>query len=71
MSKRKEYSSDITKEQFATISGDLESARKTTRPREVDLYEIFCAILYLLKSGCAWRDIPGDFPSWRNVRYYY
>ena len=71
MSKRKEYSSDITREQFATISGDLESARKTTRPREVDLYEIFCAILYLLKSGCAWRDIPGDFPSWRNVRYYY
>ena len=71
MSKRKTYSSDITREQFATISGDLENVKKTTRPREVDLYEIFCAILYLLKSGCTWRDIPGDFPKMGNVRYYY
>ena len=71
MSERKAYSSDITREQFATISGDLENVKKTTRPRKVDLYEIFCAILYLLKNGCTWRDIPGDFPAWRNVRYYY
>jgi hypothetical protein len=68
---RKKYSSDITREQFSLILQDLESIRKTTRPRKMDLYEIFCAILYLLKSGCTWRDIPGDFPSWRNVRYYY
>ena len=71
MSNRKAYSSDITREQFASISGDLEGVRKSTRPRKVDLYEIFCAILYLLKNGCTWRDIPGEFPAWRNVRYYY
>jgi hypothetical protein len=68
---RKSYSSDISREQFALISADLENVKKTTRPRKVDLYEIFCAILYLLKSGCTWRDIPGDFPPWRSVRYYY
>ena len=68
---RRTYSSDITREQFALIAEDLERVKKTTRPRKVDLYEIFCAILYLLKSACTWRDIPGDFPSWRNVRYYY
>jgi hypothetical protein len=68
---RKKYSSDISRDQFSLIVQDLESIRKTTRPRKMDLYEIFCAILYLLKSGCTWRDIPGDFPSWRNVRYYY
>ena len=68
---RKPYNSDITQEQFTQISKDLESVKKVTRPRKVDLYEIFCAILYLLKNGCTWRDIPGDFPSWRNVRYYY
>ena len=68
---RHSYGSDITREQFAHIACDLENVKKRTRPREVDLYEIFCAILYLLKSGCAWRNIPHDFPSWRNVRYYY
>jgi len=71
MNKRKAYSSDITREQFAQISHDLETAKKVTRPRKVDLYEVFCAILYLLKNACVWRDIPGDFPSWRTVRYYY
>jgi len=68
---RQPYDSDITREQFAQISQDLENVKKTTRPREVDLYEIFCAILYLLKNACTWRNIPHDFPKWRNVRYYY
>ena len=68
---RQHYDSDITREQFSLISEDLESARKSTRPREVDLYDVFCAILYLLKNACTWRNIPHDFPNWRVVRYYY
>jgi len=68
---RQSYDSDITREQFTEISQDLESIRKTTRPRRVDLYDIFCAILYLLKNACTWRNIPHDFPNWRIVRYYY
>ena len=68
---RKAYPSDITREQFALISKDLEGVKKTTRPREIDLYEVFCAILYLLKEGVSWRAIPHDFPKWGIVRYYY
>lgn len=68
---RKPYDSDITREQFAHISLDLESAKKRTSPRRVDLYDVFCAILYLLKNGCTWRNIPHDFPKWELVRYYY
>jgi transposase len=49
----------------------LESAKKLTRPRKKDLYDIFCAILYLIKSGCRWRMLPADFPKWGIVRYYY
>jgi transposase len=49
----------------------LEGAKKLTRPREKDLYDIFCAILYLIKSGCRWRMLPADFPKWGIVRYYY
>lgn len=68
---RQAYDSDITREQFGHISGDLESVKKRARPREVDLYDIFCAIMYLLKNGCTWRNIPHDFPKWKTVRYYY
>jgi transposase len=66
-----DYPSDITREQFDIIRSDLESAKKTTRPRKVDLYDMFCAVLYMIKSGCQWRMLPSDFPKWQHVRYYY
>ena len=65
------YPSDISREQFERILPLLESARKKTRPRTVDLYEVFCAVLYLLKSGCQWRMLPREFPKWRTVHSYF
>ena len=64
---RKEYPSDISREQFEKIKPILESARKKTKPRKVELYDLFCAILYVVKSGCQWRMLPSDFPKWQNV----
>ena len=68
---RRAYPSDITREQFSVIEPELTEARKRTRPRIYDLYDIFCAVLYILKEGCTWRAIPHDFPKWQNVRYHY
>ena len=68
---RKSYPSDISREQFEPIHDLLQSVRKRTRPRTVDLYEVFCGLLYLLKSGCQWRMLPSDFPEWRTVYAYY
>ncbi len=65
------YPSDITREQFEVIREELESAKKTTKPRDIDLYDIFCAILYLIKGGIQWRMIPSDFPKRGIVRYYF
>lgn len=45
--------------------------QKNIHPRTYDLYDIFCAILYLLKEGCFWRAIPHDFLKWENVNYHY
>ena len=68
---RKGYPSDIKREQFEVIRTLLESARKKTAPRRVDLYEVFCAVLYLLRTGCQWRALPSDFPKWRTVHSYF
>ena len=66
-----QYTSDISRKQFESILPILESARKTTKPRTIDLYDVFCALLYLLKSGCQWRMIPNNFPKWRTVHSYF
>lgn len=68
---RKKYPSDISREQFLKIVPLLESARKKTKPRKIDLYEVFCAVAYVLKSGCQWRMLPDGFPKWRSVHAYY
>ena len=68
---RRSYPSDITREQFEVIRPILERAAKRTHPRKYDLYDIFCAVLYLIKEGCTWRAIPHDLPKWQNVRYHY
>jgi transposase len=66
-----QYDSNITREQFAKILPILESARKHTKPRKIDLYDAFCAVLYVLKTGCQWRLLPKDFPKWRSVHHYF
>jgi transposase len=65
------YPSDISRQQFERIYPLLESARKKTVPWKVGLYEVFCAVLYLLKSGCQWRMLPDSFPKWRTVHAYF
>ena len=68
---RKNYPSDISEEQFELIRADLSGVKKTTKPRKINLYEVFCAILYILKSGCQWRMLPQEFPKWELVYYYF
>ena len=68
---RKSYLSDIRREQFEEIRDELVGAKKMTHPRKYDVYDLFCAVLYLLKEGCTWRGIPHDYPKWQNVRYHY
>ena len=69
---RKSYPSDISREQFEVIKPLLESsARKKTTLRSGDLYEVFCAVLYLLRTGCQWRALPSDYLKWRTVHSYW
>ncbi|MGE9966946.1 IS5 family transposase [Limosilactobacillus mucosae] len=51
------YQSDISRQQFDLIRQDLEASRKRTHPKHIDPYDIFCAMLYVLKNGCTWREM--------------
>lgn len=41
------------------------------RHRSVDMREVFNGVLYLLRTGCSWRQLPHDLPPWGTVHYYY
>ena len=67
----RDYPSDISREQFELIREELEHAKRRTKPRKYDLYDIFCATLYVLRGGIQWRMLPIDYPPWESVYYYY
>ena len=50
-------------------SSGLEVSRENASSHA--LREIFDAIFfYVLKSGCPWRLLPGDFPPWQTLFYH-
>jgi len=68
---RKPYPSDITREQYELIRYDIENFKKKTHPPDYDMYDILCAILYLIKEGISWRAMPHDFPEYNSVYYHF
>ena len=67
----RQYPSDISQEKYELIREDLESGRKKTRPRKYDLYDVFCAVLYVFQGGIPWRILLSDYPKWQTVYYYF
>jgi transposase len=61
------YPTNVSDSQWQVIKEYLDSERK----RRYDLREMVNAIFYVVKSGCQWRMLPGDFPKWQLVYYYY
>ena len=61
------YPTNVSDSQWQIILKDLD----TERNRKYDLREIVNAILYLVKTGCQWRMMPGDFAAWKTVYYYF
>lgn len=59
--------SELTDSQWAAISPFF-NLKRTLRH---DLRTIMNALLYLLRTGCHWRNLPKNVPSWRAVNYYF
>ena len=63
MEKRKAYPSDLTEKQWEKIM-DLLPKKRTSAEK---MREYLNAIFYVLRTGCSWRMLPHDFPSWSTV----
>lgn len=67
---RKKYSSDLTTAQYEKIAVFIPQ-KKETAPITINRQEIINAILYRLKNGCTWKDLPHDFPDYKTVFHYF
>lgn len=71
MNIRKPYPTDLTDAQWLIIEPLIPPAKHGGRRRTVCPREVLCAIFYVLRSGCAWRLLPHDFPPWNTVYGYF
>ena len=37
------------------------------RPSSISGYHVFCAMLYVLRTGIPWRDLPPCYGNWNHV----
>ena len=68
------YSSDLTDEEWEILEPlllQILPTKKRTRPSNWTKRKIFNGILYQLKNGCNWCDLPRDLPPYSTVYWHY
>ena len=65
------YPTDLSDAEFGHIEPQLPASNQRGRPKIHDPREILNAVFYVLKSGCPWRLLPGEFPPWRTVYHWF
>ena len=68
---RKIYTTDLSEEEWSCLKTHLPASKLPGKMRTHALREILDAIFYVLRSGCRWRLLPGDFPPWPTVYYHF
>jgi transposase len=59
--------SDTSDEQWAMIEPLLPQVNTGGCPEKHSRRAIVDAILYVVRTGCAWRQLPAGFPPWQTV----
>src|SRR5271156_3751471 len=65
------YPSDLTDAQSALVVPHIPAAKSGGRPGTTDVRAVFDALIYLLRAGCQWRQLPSDFLPWPTVHGYF
>ena len=65
------YPSDLSDQQWAKLEPLLcqriVGKHAGGRPRRYPLRRVVDAVLYVVRTGCQWRQLPKDFPPWKSV----
>jgi putative transposase len=69
--KRRKYTSDVSNRQWKRVQWLLPKQKGAGRPMELSMREVVNAMLYVLVTGCQWRNLPNDFPNPKSVYYHF
>jgi len=67
------YSSSLTNKEWEILEPlllQILPTKKQTRPSNWTKREILNGILYQLKNGCNWQDLPKDLPPYSTVYWH-
>ena len=65
------YPSDVTTKQWNKIRHLFENENRGKHFRTQSKRELVNAVLYIVKTGCQWRQLPRHFPKWQTVYSFY
>jgi putative transposase len=65
------YPSDLSDAEWTHVDRHLPPLSRRGRPRTHSLRRILDAVFYVLRTGCAWRYLPANFPPWQTVFYHF
>src|ERR671916_1858307 len=68
---RTAYPTDLSDAEWSYLEPYPPAPKTIGRPKIHHTRKVLDAIFYILKSGCAWRLLPRDFPPWKTVHHYF
>jgi putative transposase len=66
------YTSDLSDEAWIKLQAYLPQKQGGRgRPIEIDLRQAINGMLYVVKTGCQWANLPKDYPAFQSVYYHF
>ena len=65
------YPSDLTDDEWAYVEPLIPRAKPGGGKRRTDMRAAMNGVMYILSTGCQWRYLPKDFPSYSTVHRYF
>jgi transposase len=65
------YPSDLTDAEWVLLAPLIPAAKSGGRPRSVNMRRIVNGLVYLLRTGCAWRYLPQEYEPWPTIYWYF
>ena len=65
------YATSLSDAEWALVAPLLPAPATTGRPWRWSLRAVLDGILYVLRTGCAWRHLPRDLPPWSTVHRWF